>query len=50
MTLSLFQKTQKKPLADELRPISLDEVYGQEHLFGNNSPLSRILGKKQLVI
>jgi putative ATPase len=43
--LSLFQKTQKKPLADEL----LDEVYGQEHLFGNNSPLSRILGKKQLV-
>lgn len=45
MTLSLFQKTQKKPLADEL----LDEVYGQEHLFGNNSPLSRILGKKQLV-
>lgn len=28
MTLSLFQKTQKKPLADELRPISLDEVYG----------------------
>ena len=49
MTLSLFQKTQKKPLADELRPISLDEVYGQEHLFGNNSPLSRILGKKQLV-
>ena len=49
MTLSLFQKTQKKPLADELRPISLDEVYGQEHLFGNNSQLSRILGKKQLV-
>ena len=43
--MSLFQKTQKKPLADEL----LDEVYGQEHLFGNNSPLSRILGKKQLV-
>jgi putative ATPase len=49
MTLSLFQKTQKKPLADELRPISLDEVYGQEHLFGNNSQLLRILGKKQLV-
>jgi len=32
-----------RPLADELRPASLDEVYGQEHLLGEGAMLRRII-------
>ncbi len=32
-----------RPLADRLRPASLDEVVGQDHLLGNGAPLSRML-------
>lgn len=31
------------PLADEIRPLSLDEVVGQRHLLGKNMPLRRII-------
>ena len=31
------------PLADKIRPKSLDEVVGQEHLLGANQPLRRII-------
>ena len=31
------------PLADKIRPKSLDEVVGQEHLLGANRPLRRII-------
>lgn len=48
MTASLFQKTHKQPLADEIRPSSLDEVYGHEHLFGQGSVISKMLDKKRL--
>ncbi|MEG0296129.1 MAG: replication-associated recombination protein A [Clostridium sp.] len=32
-----------KPLADELRPTELSEVFGQEHILGKNKILNRIL-------
>ena len=31
------------PLADRLRPKTLDEVVGQKHLLGKNGALSRII-------
>ena len=31
------------PLADRIRPYSIDEFYGQEHLMGNNKVLRRIM-------
>ncbi|MGN1339741.1 MAG: replication-associated recombination protein A [Oscillospiraceae bacterium] len=31
------------PLADRIRPASLDEVVGQSHLIGKNRPLSKII-------
>ena len=34
----------KRPLADVLRPRTLDEVAGQEHLTGPGGPLSRMAG------
>jgi len=41
---------QKKPvpLAERLRPQSLDEVIGQRHLIGPGKPLSRMVEKNQL--
>ena len=32
-----------RPLADEIRPLTLDEVYGQKHLLGENGLLRRII-------
>ena len=32
-----------RPLADEIRPQSLDEVYGQKHILGENGLLRRII-------
>jgi len=32
-----------RPLADEIRPASLDEVVGQEHILGKNGMLRRII-------
>ncbi|MFN3959996.1 MAG: replication-associated recombination protein A [Parvularculaceae bacterium] len=37
-----------RPLADRLRPRSLDEVAGQEHLTAPGSPLRRMLDRKRL--
>ena len=31
------------PLADKIRPTTLEDVVGQQHLFGENKPLSRII-------
>ena len=41
-----------QPLADELRPVELDEVCGQEHILGQGGLLRRIIesGKISLVI
>ena len=32
-----------RPLADEIRPQSLDDVVGQEHIIGKNGLLRRII-------
>ncbi len=37
-----------QPLADRLRPRSLEEVVGQEHLLGPDGPLGRMLAAKRI--
>ena len=34
-----------QPLADLLRPTTLDEVYGQEHILGKNAELAHELDR-----
>jgi len=40
---TLFSAQVKRPLADRLRPQSLQEVVGQEHIVGDNAPLGRMI-------
>jgi putative ATPase len=37
-----------KPLADRIRPLSLDEVAGQGHIIGKNKILNKILESKEI--
>ena len=37
-----------RPLADRMRPESIDQVYGQKHLLGENKPLRRIIESGQI--
>ncbi len=37
-----------RPLADELRPSTLDQVVGQDHILGENSVLRRIVASAQI--
>ena len=37
-----------RPLADKIRPKTLDTVVGQKHLIGNNKILRRIIEKKEI--
>ncbi len=39
----LFVETAKRPLADRLRPMRLDEVVGQDHLLKGDAPLARMV-------
>lgn len=48
MTASLFESQAPQPLAERLRPKSLDEVIGQEHLLAPGAPLGRMLTNKRL--
>jgi len=43
-----FEKDAPRPLADRLRPQSLDEVVGQDHLLGEGAALRRMLDKGRL--
>ena len=36
------------PLADRIRPSSLDEIVGQKHLIGENMPLRNIIESGEL--
>ena len=36
------------PLADTLRPKTLDDIVGQKHLVGKNAPLRRIIESKNI--
>ncbi|PKR51748.1 replication-associated recombination protein A [Thalassospira marina] len=40
--VSLFESQVARPLADRLRPKKLTEVVGQDHLFGDDGPLTRM--------
>ena len=43
-TTSLFKslKDETRPLADRLRPQSLDDIVGQDHLLGPDGPLPKL--------
>lgn len=40
---TLFSAQIKRPLADRLRPQTLTEVVGQDHIVGDNAPLGRMI-------
>jgi putative ATPase len=44
----LFASSAPRPLADRLRPKSLAEVLGQDHLIGLQGPIGRMLANKRL--
>lgn len=44
----LFAKEKPRPLADLLRPQSLDEIVGQDHLFGENGALA-VIAKSKII-
>ena len=48
MTDSLIAGTPVRPLAELLRPASIAEVIGQEHLTGPDGPLGRMLAQQRL--
>jgi len=48
MEEDLFQQEKSRPLADLLRPQALDEIVGQDHLFGSNAVLSVINSSKNI--
>ncbi|MDJ0948195.1 MAG: replication-associated recombination protein A [Alphaproteobacteria bacterium] len=45
---SLFARTAPRPLADRLRPRSLAEVVGQDHLLGPEGPIGRMVAARHL--
>ena len=45
---TLFEKEAPHPLADRLRPRSLAEIVGQDHLLGPEGPLGRMVAERQL--
>ncbi len=44
----LFENEATRPLADRLRPKTLDEVVGQDHLIGENGPIGRMVRAQRL--
>jgi len=45
---SLFEDQAPRPLADRLRPATLDEVVGQGHLLADDGPLGRMVKAERL--
>lgn len=45
---TLFERQVQRPLADRLRPMSLAEVVGQDHLLAPAAPLGRMVAQKRL--
>ena len=39
----LFEPLAPRPLADRLRPTSLDEVVGQDHLLADQAPIAQMV-------
>jgi putative ATPase len=44
----LFEDAAPRPLADRLRPRTLDEVVGQNHLLGPDGPIGRMVAARHL--
>jgi len=44
----LFESAAPRPLADRMRPASLEEVVGQDHLLAGEGPLARMLNAGRL--
>ena len=45
---TLFETQAPRPLADRLRPRSLAEIVGQDHLIGPDGPIGRMVARRQL--
>jgi len=45
---TLFESQTSRPLADRLRPLSLDEVVGQDHILAGGAPLGRMIASGNL--
>ncbi len=46
---SLFKNSKNsKPLAEEIRPTNIDEIFGQEHLFTDNSQIKQMLNASHI--
>ena len=45
---SLFEHQTPRPLADQLRPATLTEVVGQDHLLAADAPLGRMVGSGRI--
>ncbi|WNJ98206.1 replication-associated recombination protein A [Thalassospiraceae bacterium LMO-JJ14] len=45
---TLFEADAPRPLADRLRPQTLEDVVGQDHILGPEGPLSRMIQAKKL--
>src|SRR5713226_2138326 len=45
---TLFESQAPHPLADRLRPQSLADIVGQEHLIGSDGPIGRMVASRQL--
>jgi len=45
---TLFESQTSRPLADRLRPLSLDEVVGQDHILAGGAPLGRMIASGTL--
>lgn len=48
MEETLFSSKIKRPLADRLRPKSLQEVVGQQHVIGSDAPLGRMIASGKI--
>ena len=44
----LFDQLAPRPLADRMRPKTLDEVVGQDHVLAPEAPLGRMLAAGRL--
>ena len=45
---TLFETQAPRPLADRLRPTSLADIVGQDHLLGPEGPIGRMVASRQL--
>ncbi|MGY9015221.1 MAG: replication-associated recombination protein A, partial [Rhodospirillales bacterium] len=45
---TLFEAQAPRPLADRLRPSSLSEVVGQDHLIANDGAIGRMLAQGRM--